>query len=426
MGHLSAKSTYQKLYQRLDMMPVGASEHPTFYKILRLLFDDEEAGIAAKMPIRFSTLSAIQKRTGLSEAHLKKKLETMAQKGLLIDIEEVGKETYYVLLPTVIGFFEFSMMRFRDDFDQKLLSKFYDEYMLGDPQNFFLKQALAGETQLVRTLVHEDTLKPEIYSEVLDYEKATELIKNAEQCGVSICHCRHVKMHANQACEHPLRTCLTLGSGSDYLIRRKLAEPIEKAEALDIIANAREMGMVQLADNVKKSVGFICNCCKCSCTILEGFRRLQFDEKRMFTSNYFPHLNNEKCLFCGKCVRACPLDCISITNEAGSDGPKKVVIDENVCIGCGVCATMCRQQALEMAPRPQRVFTPRHSIERILLMALERGKFQNLLFDNIESISIMSLNHILGWILKQESVKNFLLKENIRSRWVDFALNQLK
>lgn len=422
MGHIVGKSVYQNLQQRLDQMWVGGPDHQAFLEILRLLFTEEEAQIASRMPIRFATIGTIQKRTGKDVQYLKSRLDNMAQKGLVIDLQNDNGQTYYVLLPTVIGFFEFTMMRSRNDYDQKRLSELYETYMLQDPLNTFLQQALQAETQLVRTLVHENTLEPAIYAEVLDYEKATHIIGQAPRHAVSLCHCRHVKRHVGEGCEHPLRMCLTIGNGVDYFLRHGLAEQISRSEALDILVQAREMGMVQIADNVKNNVGFICNCCKCSCSILEGFRRVRPETKMTYSSNFISVVDDEKCVGCGLCVQACPVDAIRFV---AMDDRKSVEIDADRCLGCGVCIPACRKSVLKMESRGRRVFTPESSLERILLMSLERHKLQNLLFDDIESLPSRMLNQIFGWLLRQKSIHRYLLKENIRSKWIEFVLTHV-
>jgi NAD-dependent dihydropyrimidine dehydrogenase PreA subunit/flagellar biosynthesis/type III secretory pathway chaperone len=422
MGHIVAKSVYQSLQQRLDQMWVGGPAHQAFLEILRLLFNEEEAQIASRMPVRFATIETLQQRTGKDTAFLKSRLDNMAQKGLVIDLQNESGRIYYVLLPTVIGFFEFTMMRARHDFDQKRLSELYEAYMLKDPLNTFLQQALQKETQLVRTLVHEDVLEPEVYAEVLDYEKATYILQHASKHAVSLCHCRHVKLHVGEACEHPLRMCLTLGNGVDYFLRHGLAEPISSSEALDILVQAREMGMVQIADNIKNNLGFICNCCKCSCSILEGFRRIRPESKMTYSSNFVSVVAAEKCVGCGQCVKVCPVDCIQMEEIAGK---KMVAVDATRCLGCGVCIRSCRKAALKMEKRDRRVFTPESSLERILVMSLERQKLQNLLFDEIESLPSRALNQIFGWLLRQKSIHQYLLKENIRSKWIEFVLTHV-
>ena len=42
----------------------------------------------------------------------------------------------------------------------------------------------------------------------------------------------------------------------------------------------------------------------------------------------------EKCIKCGACVSACPVEAISFQGS-------KVVIDPEKCISCGTCAAVC-------------------------------------------------------------------------------------
>ena len=428
MGHLAAKQVYRDLQIRLDRMPVGAPNHEALFEILKTLFSEEEAWIASRMPIRFTTIDTIVSRTGKREPYLKPLLEGMAEKGLLMDLERPNGKVYYVLCPTVIGFFEFSMMRVRSDYDQRKLSHLYHEYMLNDPQNTFLKQAVREQTQLVRTLVHETALSEENFVEILNYERASEIIREAKLHAVSLCHCRHVKHHLGEDCGHPMENCLSLGRGTNFLIKRKLAKQIDRDQALDILAQARELGMVQSADNVQNRVSFICNCCGCSCSILEAFKRIQLNENSTHTSNYIAYVNSESCTGCGKCVQACPIEAISMkAGETTGERPaKQSIIDESRCLGCGVCVSSCPFKVITMQRRSRRIFTPEDSLERVLLMALERKKLHHLIFDNIHSIPIRAINYLMGFILNRPAIHRFLLKEGVKSRCIDFLLHYAK
>ncbi len=51
--------------------------------------------------------------------------------------------------------------------------------------------------------------------------------------------------------------------------------------------------------------------------------------------------DTNKCKGCYYCVEQCPKKCISIGNETNSKGYKTIVVDESLCIGCGICFTVC-------------------------------------------------------------------------------------
>ena len=211
MGHLSAKNEYQKLQRQLNRLPVGAPGEGTIFEILGILFTPEEAELVSRMPIRLSTLKDIARKVGQDPEGVKARLETLADKGLVFDLPLRG-QTRYIANPTVVGFFEFSMMRIRDDFDQKKLAELFHRYIVEEPD--FARQFKEGTTVTpFRTLVHEDAL-PENYAEVLDWERANHLVREARKWAKSICHCRHVAHHQGRDCKKlPMDVCLILGQG---------------------------------------------------------------------------------------------------------------------------------------------------------------------------------------------------------------------
>jgi ferredoxin len=60
---------------------------------------------------------------------------------------------------------------------------------------------------------------------------------------------------------------------------------------------------------------------------------------------------------------------------------KKTKVGQDVCLGCGVCVRTCDRNALALRARGKRVLTPVTTAHRTVLMAIERGKLQNLIFD---------------------------------------------
>ena len=61
---------------------------------------------------------------------------------------------------------------------------------------------------------------------------------------------------------------------------------------------------------------------------------------------------------------------------------KRAKVDEEICLGCGVCVKVCKVGSLGLVARPERVITPLNSTHKAVLMAIERGKLQNLIFDD--------------------------------------------
>jgi len=104
---------------------------------------------------------------------------------------------------------------------------------------------------------------------------------------------------------------------------------------------------------------------------------------------------------------------------------KKVKIDENVCLGCGVCVRSCSLNALSLKSRKVRVITPVNGTHRVVLMALERGKFQNLIFDNQALTNHRAMAAILGVILKLPPVHQIMASEQMRSKYLVSLINHL-
>ncbi|MCK5529514.1 MAG: DUF362 domain-containing protein [Kiritimatiellae bacterium] len=55
----------------------------------------------------------------------------------------------------------------------------------------------------------------------------------------------------------------------------------------------------------------------------------------------------DKCVFCGKCINACPVDALTINK-----GEKPFLPDPEKCIGCCCCHEICPEHAIEMQQSP--------------------------------------------------------------------------
>ena len=201
-------------------------------------------------------------------------LDELSSRAILVDVEHDGKSSY-TLPPPMAGFFEFSMMRLRGDVDQKVLGELFYQYL--NVEEDFIKQLFVrGETQLGRTYVQERVLSNENALHVLDYERASEVIRTATHRGVGMCYCRHKMEHVGKACDAPKDICMTFNGSAESLTKYGYARPVDVAEGLDLLQQAWEHNLVQFGENVRQGVNFICNCCGCCCEAMIAARRFAF------------------------------------------------------------------------------------------------------------------------------------------------------
>ena len=52
-------------------------------------------------------------------------------------------------------------------------------------------------------------------------------------------------------------------------------------------------------------------------------------------------LNTENCKACGNCIRNCRFGALAFTDEVNAKGYRTVAADQEKCVGCGMCYTVC-------------------------------------------------------------------------------------
>jgi hypothetical protein len=72
------------------------------------------------------------------------------------------------------------------------------------------------------------------------------------------------------------------------------------------------------------------------------------------------------------------------------------------------------------------VITPVNSVHRVVMMAIERGKLHNLIFDNHVILSHRALAAVLGVILKLPPVKQVAASRQFKSTYLEGLIRRHK
>lgn len=425
MSHVSIKNSYKSLEERINLFPQGAPPSESLYKILEILFSKKEAALVAKLPIKPFTVKTAMRIWKTDEKQTINILDKLASRAILLDMDNNGVQQY-ILPPPMAGFFEFSMMRTRGDIDQKLLGELLYQY-LNVEEDFVKDLFFGGETRLGRVYVQEAVLSNENAIHILDFERTSHYINTASHMGISMCYCRHKAQHASHACDAPMDICMTFGSTAASLIKHGFARSVEASEGIELLHKAYQHNLVQCGENVRNDVSFICNCCGCCCEAMVAAKKFGILQP-VHTTNYIPKIS-DSCIGCGKCDKACPIDAISLTSIIQKDGSetKKAVINEDICLGCGVCVRNCCVSSIHLERRKDNhIITPVNSVHRTVLMAIERGKLQNLIFDNQAFASHRAMAAILSVILKLSPIKRAMASKQMKSVYLEKLIEKIK
>lgn len=383
MGHITgAKTNLVPLIDRLNQYPIGLVDNDILRELLSILFTEEEAYVGSKFPLLEATLTEMVERTGYPEEKLAPILESMADKGIIMDLP-YGDKTYYLLMPGVIGFIEFTFMKNRTDIPMDKVARLMSEYFHWDDKDGQAKEFFSSKTQLTRSLPYEDHIP--VSSEIVSYDSAREIIKNTKFGAASMCYCRHKREHEGKSCKKDAPVdgiCISLGRGSEFLVRRGFAKQKTKEELLEILTMAEDLHLTHITDNIRHRPTFICNCCGCCCEIMAGVQAGYY--KGVNKTPYIAIVDQNICDYCGECFTACNVKAIGLDRVSGTGNGRVCMVKSEVCLGCGACISTCEKDALSLIPRSDYVTPPKTKRKMFMKIAREKGRLAPLLTTRVK------------------------------------------
>jgi ferredoxin len=329
------EDVYRKLAQRLDAIPNGfpATESGVELRLLAKIFTPEEAALASVMRLTREPAADIAARAGVDPDTACRTLKGMARKGLIRFKKDKGQLTFG-LMPFVVGIYEEQLPRMDAE-----LAALFEQY---------LQETRGGSIVREMPAVHRVIPVGEAIPfdlEVFPYEHATELLENAKSWGVRNCICRVQQRLVGKGCDRPVENCLVFAPVEGAFDHSEVDRAITKEEALHILREAEEAGLVHTIGNYRDRHRYICNCCTCCCGILRSVAEFGVPITAV-RSDFHAVVDAEMCIGCGDCLERCQFGALSLPDDV-------CVVNYGRCVGCGLCTTVCSTDALHLERRPE-------------------------------------------------------------------------
>lgn len=172
------------------------------------------------------------------------------------------------------------------------------------------------------------------------------ILHHGDALAIVKCFCRHTSPNH---C-YPDDGCIGIGEPLvSYMVDHQ-PDMVRRAtvdEAIELLEEHDKKGSIHAAvfkDVIGGRFYVICNCCKCCCAMLEGYK---YKNIPFFThSGLMPAYDAGKCTSCGKCEEACPFECLTVRKKSIPE------VDLEKCMGCCVCSAVCPSEAVTMVRAP--------------------------------------------------------------------------
>jgi ferredoxin len=289
----------------------------------------------------------LAKKLNMSASAVKKEVERLYRKGVIFARgPENLEESSFAL--AVVQLHDITMCSFdRDDVRDKKLFELWDDFCVNEWDRDQVADWLKREQPQGRIVPAYKAISNS--SQTLPCEDMRQIINSARSIAVSYCTCRRRKGAIGKDCNksHAM-VDIQFNVSAEYLISRNAGKRLGHEEALALIDQCEELGLIHTCENstrMRPRWG-MCNCCTDCCMIYEPINRLHAPvTKCIAKSRYEARLDGELCTGCEICVDWCPFGAIKMAKPKGSKEETSFV-DTEKCMGCGICVLKCDYQAL--------------------------------------------------------------------------------
>ena len=361
---MAEADVYEKLREKISLWPIKVPRAREAMEMLRTLFTEEEAEFLTHFTGPYQdaeTMNQIVEKTGKPQKKVQAMVDRLVSRGLLFKFtSKRDGNVYYALEPMIPGIFEFYFVSVPDSDEKRKVSELFEKYYMGGGgiEGGASNYPWARVMPIEKTITFDKEISAE--HEILPFEKMSEYIANSRKIAVMNCACR-----THKQCDHPLETCLVFDYFAEFMVERGHGRYLSVEEALELLGEMEKAGLVHCTTNVQTRPQFVCNCCTCACGILRGLSALH-NPRAFAKSNFLPVRDDKLCNTCKKCVRICPLKA-NVYHASHDNEPDRILLIEERCIGCGVCAYNCPNDAIKMVKVKDQVpeMSPREAMMRV-------------------------------------------------------------
>ena len=324
------KDIYEQLANTLDKLPNGFPRTPSNVEVqlLKKIFSPEEASLGSRLSGDMEPFDIIAERAGLPAEEVKDKLLRMAERGM-VWVDKHSEKERFRLAPFVVGIYEAQLKSMDYEF-----AHLFEEYMA----NGGAAGIMRPQPALHRVVPAQNAVRVEW---ILPYDDVRKILLASKTFRVRDCICRVQQDYIGRRCTFPVKVCLSFSSAE----LPSSQNDVSQKEALALLDQVEEIGLVHTVSNITKGIGYICNCCGCCCGILRGITEWGIKNSVAY-ANYYAVIDPDECLGCGTCVERCQVHAISELDGVA-------VVDQEQCIGCGLCVTGCPNKAANLQKKPK-------------------------------------------------------------------------
>ena len=360
------KDLYDDLIRYYEFQMGTMPRRQAFKEALRETFPESDLKIFFQLPyLGFISEDKFLKklaRRGITETDFQEALTRLIPRGLVDKFQKEG-EWGYERAPVIVVL-EMAVREREDSQFRAITAAVMDDLIEG------AAEVIPTKTPYYRVLPVEETVQPapeprlievhediEIPNQVLPLDVISEMMKSVELIAVSNCYCRSAKQVVGDPCDHPLETCFYFDELAQMKLQTDYARQIDYQEAMEILYECEAQGLVHNVSNCEGKIQTLCNCCECSCAVLKAWTRGM--RNTTAPSRYLVRLDSEHCTMEMACIDACPVEALQ---EVGG----KLVIDEEECLGCGLCIPSCPKGALSLEIReaPPKIYRDNDALFR--------------------------------------------------------------